>query len=233
VPSAFGAAQRAATAAAATAAGLPQVTIVDEPLATAWAYTSFGNVGARYAAVYDLGGGTFDLAVLDCAEPPFRVLATGGDPYLGGDDIDVRLADHAAATLLTEHGWDVRSDPEAFDRLLVECERAKIRLSFAPRTTLALGEVDPGAPIATATFTLERDLLERLCYDLVQRTFSVCDEVLHRAGVRAQDLGAVFLAGGSTSLPSVRAGVERYFGRPPRQEFDPMEVLAIGSSLMQ
>jgi molecular chaperone DnaK (HSP70) len=233
VPSGFGPAERAETAAAALAAGLGPVRIVDEPVATAWAYHQAAHAREGRAVVFDLGGGTFDLAVLDCRTEPFTVLAHGGDLYLGGDDLDHALAEWAAAETLRLHGWDLRADAEAFDRLVLECERAKIRLSFAPQTRIELTDVDPAAPLTAGALVLERTRLEALCTDLVRRTFGVCDEVLAQAGVRAREVEAVYLAGGTCQLPMIRAAVEQYFGRAPRCDFDPMEVVAIGASLVE
>jgi molecular chaperone DnaK len=233
VPSGFGEAARAATAAAAAAAGFASVRVIDEPVATAWAYHRGALAGERLAVVFDLGGGTFDLAVVDCWHDPFRVLAHGGDLYLGGDDVDHALAVWAADEVLRRYSWDVRTDPETFDRLVIECERAKIRLSFAARTRLELAEVDPAAPAAASGLVVERPQLETLCTDLVRRTFGVCDEVLGQAGVKARDVEAVYLAGGTCQLPMIRAAVAQYFDRPPRCDYDPMEVVAIGASLAE
>jgi molecular chaperone DnaK len=231
VPSGFAAEQRAATVAAAQQAGLDGVRVIDEPVATAWAYLRADRPAARYAAVYDLGGGTFDLAVLDCAAAPFQVLAHGGDLYLGGDDVDGALAAWAAAEILRDHRWDLRDDPETFDRLVAECERAKIRLSYVEKTRIELAEVDPAAPFVAAGVTLGRAELTDLCTDLVRRTFGICDEVLAGAGLKARDVGAVYLAGGSCLLPMLRGAVEQYFGASARCDFDPMEVVALGASL--
>ena len=155
VPSGFDARARAATMAAAQAAGFASVRIIDEPTATAWAYHRGGHAGERLAVVFNLGGGTFDLAVVDCWQEPFKVLAHGGDLYLGGDDVDHALATWAADEVLRQHAWDLRSDPETFDRLVLECERAKIRLSFAAQTSVELAEVDPAAPVAAAGLAVE------------------------------------------------------------------------------
>ncbi|HEY3356777.1 MAG TPA: Hsp70 family protein [Polyangia bacterium] len=230
VPSGFATEQRVATLDAVRQAGFGRARVIDEPVATAWAYLHDDRPAGRYAAVYDLGGGTFDLAVLDCADAPFRVLAHGGDLYLGGDDVDGALATWAAAEVLREHRWDLRDEPEVFDRLVVECERAKIRLSYAAQTRIELAEVDPAAPLAAGGLVLARPQLADLCTDLVRRTFGICDRVLGQAGLKARDVGAVFLAGGSCLLPMLRGAVEQYFGSPARCDFDPMEVVAIGAS---
>jgi molecular chaperone DnaK len=232
VPSEFQEPERHATAQAARQAGLTAVRIVDEPVAAGFAYLEREQQPIRYAAVYDLGGGTFDLAILDRSRDPFGVVAHGGDLYLGGDDIDHAIASWAADEVLRDRHWDLRSDRVVFDRLVVECERAKIRLCFAGQTRIELAQVDPGGPIATEVIQIDHDVLTRLSNDVVQRTFGICDQVLSRAGIKARDVDAVFLAGGSSKLPLVRESVERYFEKPVRAEYDPMEVVAIGASLV-
>jgi molecular chaperone DnaK len=184
------------------------------------------------AVVYDLGGGTFDMSVLDCTESPFRVLARGGDLYLGGDDIDRAIAAWAAEEVARVHRWDLRSDPVVWDRLVIECERAKIRLCYAKETRIELAQVDPAAPAAESCIDLADTMLADLCMDLVKRTFVICDAVLNQAGTRAQDIDAVFLAGGATQLPTVQSAVKQYFGRTPRCSYDPMEVVGIGASVL-
>jgi molecular chaperone DnaK len=187
---------------------------------------------ARRAAVYDLGGGTFDLAVVDCTGPSARVLGHGGDAYLGGDDVDQAVADWAASEVLRLYGWDLRRDPIVLDRLMVQCERAKVRLGFAQEARIELAQIDPAAPLAAHGVVLGREHFDQLCRELVNRTFGVCDQVLRDSGVTVRDIDAVFLSGGSTLLPSVRDGVARYFGKLPRCDHDPMEVVAVGASLM-
>jgi molecular chaperone DnaK len=231
VPAAFDSSARQATIRAAEMAGITQVHIVEEPVATATAYVTARNERVRYAAVYDLGGGTFDLALIDCSVQPTRVIHHAGDPYLGGDDIDRVLADWAADQVLQRHGWDLRGSAEVYDRLVVLCERAKIRLGLAASTQLELSQVDPAAPFAGEVLALDRERLAQLAGPLVSRTFLLCDQVLRDAGLRASDVGAVYLAGGTTQMPLVRDGVGTYFGSLPRCEFDPMEVVAVGASL--
>jgi molecular chaperone DnaK (HSP70) len=182
-------------------------------------------------AVYDLGGGTFELAVVDCRDRPFRVLANRGDLYLGGDDIDQAIAEWVAGEVLDQQRWDLRDNRLVFDRLVVECERAKMRLCYTSETKVELSQVDPAVPGGASTVTLNQERLRVLCDSLVRRTFIICDEVLAMAGIKVSDLDAVFLAGGSTQLPMVRDGVAQYFGKAPRCEFDPMEVVGIGASL--
>jgi molecular chaperone DnaK len=233
VPSSFDLDGRKATLTAARGAGFDWVRIIDEPIATAWAYHDLLPSKIRFTAIYDLGGGTFDLAIVDRGRPPFQVVGRGGDPYLGGDDLDRALADWAAATLLRERGWDLASDRLVFDRLVVECEHAKIRLSRATTTTIDLAAVDPAAPAGAGTLVLERSRLAALATDLVRRSFGVCDEVLGRAGVKTRDLDAVLLAGGCCLLPPVQEAIAGYFGRTPCVDLDPLEVVAIGASMQR
>jgi len=231
VPAAFDAAARAATIEAGRAAGLRDVRVIPEPVATAQAYLTIYGKGQGKVAIYDLGGGTFDLAIVDCSVSPARVLAHAGDAYLGGDDVDQAIADWVAGEALQRFGCDLRSDVLVHDRLVVQCERAKARLGFAGQTRIEMAQVDPGATYAAQSITLDRARLDILTHELVGRSFALCDEVLRGGGLRAQDIDAVFMSGGSTLLPSVRDGVARYFGKLPRCDYDPMEVVAIGASL--
>jgi molecular chaperone DnaK len=232
VPAAFDEEARRATLEAGKRAGLSSVQLVPEPVATAIAYTITQATRARHAAVYDLGGGTFDLAIVDSSSGEARVIAHGGDAYLGGDDVDLAIAAWVAEQVLRQHGWDMSQDPVVYDRLIVQCERAKMRLGFAQEARIELGQVDPAAPAAAQGVTLSRSAFEQLSRELVNRTFLVCDQVLNAAGLTARDIDAVFLSGGSTLLPTVRDGVARYFGKLPRCDHDPMEVVAVGASLM-
>jgi molecular chaperone DnaK len=232
VPAAFDAGAREATRKAVEQAGVSSVGIVDEPVATAMAYVIARNEHLRYTAVYDLGGGTFDLAIVDCSGAKARVIRHAGDPYLGGDDIDRVLSDWVAEQMLVRHNWDTRSDPEVFDRVVVQCERAKIRLCLADSTSIELRNIDPSAPAAAESIPLDRRKLSELAQPLVSRTFLLCDQVLRDAGLQSSQIDAVYLAGGSTLMPLVRDGVAHYFGSLPRCELDPMEVVAIGASLM-
>jgi len=229
VPASFGAAQREATAEAVRQAGIPDVAVVEEPVAAAFAYA--GRWKGSVAAVYDLGGGTFDFSLLDCSSVPFKVLGHDGDPFLGGDDVDFALADWAVLEVLRQWRVDLRADREAFDRLVNECEQAKIRLSFSQRTEVDLSQVDPVMLPPEARIPLDLLQLQKLVADLVRRTFSVCEDLIHRVGIERKDIGAVFLAGGSTQLPVVRSGLERFFGKPPHIEISPTQVVSIGTSL--
>jgi molecular chaperone DnaK len=232
VPAAFEAAARDATRKAAEQAGISRVRIVEEPIATAMAYQTARNEHIRYAAVYDMGGGTFDLAIVECSAGQARVIRHAGDPYLGGDDIDRVIADWVAERVLQQHGWDLRADAEVLDRLIVQCELAKIRLCTAASTQIELSQVDPAAPFAADGVVLDRQKLAELAQPLVSRTFMLCDQVLRDAGLSASKIDAVYLAGGATLMPLVRDGVTHYFSSLPRCDFDPLEVVAIGASLL-
>lgn len=228
VPAAFGEAERLATLEAVHAAGFAQVRVIEEPVASAIAYLARSSL--RYGVVYDLGGGTFDIAIVDCSRYPFRVVAHGGDAYLGGDDVDFSLAEFVSDRMLREHGWDLKSDTEVWERLLVEVERAKIQLTVEESVSIDIGTVDPAAPMQ-ATISIDRSALRDRTSALIRRTFLICDQVLGQAGLKVRDVDAVFLAGGSTSLPGLREDVQAYFGRRPRFDLEPMHVVAIGASL--
>jgi molecular chaperone DnaK len=229
VPATFDGLACAATLDAARAAGFPEVHLVTEPIATAIAYLARSNL--RHALVYDFGGGTFDVAIVDCTRQPFTVVASGGDIYLGGDDIDRRLARWAADKVLRASGWDLASDAGTFDRLVMECERAKQRLSTEETTSLDICAVDDAAPTGVASIALDRAQLVSIAEPLVTRTLSIVDDVLRGARLGTKDVDAIFLAGGTTALASLRERVQTHFGRRPRFDLDPMHVVATGASL--
>jgi len=230
VPASFERDEREATLDAARAAGFAAARLVEEPVATAIAYLDRSNV--RYAVVYDLGGGTFDLAVVACDTYPFRVVAHAGDPYLGGDDVDRHLAQRVSERVLRDLRWDLASDPSTFARLVATCETAKIALATDARVTFDLADVDPAAPWTSQPFTIEQHELLDIVRDVVRRTFVIVDAVLGDAEIRARDVDAIFLAGGSTSLPGLREMVGRYFDKRARFDLDPMHVVATGASLV-
>ncbi len=230
VPSSFDAPQREATVEAVRRAGLRRVGVVEEPVATAAAYLQRSRL--RYAAVYDLGGGTFDVAIVDCQKPPFRVLAHAGDPFLGGNDVDRTMACKVAADILEQYGWDLGSERATFARLVSACEWAKQTLTFRERVGIPITEIDPAAPDDIIPYVFSRPQLRQLAAPLVQRTFGLCDEVLAHAGITAGHVQAVFLAGGSSLLPGLRDRVEAYFGKRPRNDLSPTEVVSMGASYM-
>jgi molecular chaperone DnaK len=221
--------RRDATAQAVANAGFASVRLVEEPVATALAYLNRSSL--KYAFVYDLGGGTFDAAVVDCSRYPFRVVGHAGDPYLGGDDVDRAIAHHVAERTLSLNGWDMTSDSVTFDKLVHACEMAKCELTDSEQATVAIPSIDPAAPESCGIVTITREEVQQLTMDLVRRTFGICDDVLAQAGLRARQVDAVFLAGGSTLLPGLRHYVAQYFDKRPRHDLDPMHVVSLGASL--
>lgn len=229
VPAGFSERQRFATLEAAGKAKFATAQLIEEPVSAARAYR--GILGPlKKVAVYDLGGGTFDFAIVDCSGSQPSVLRSASDMFLGGDDIDAKIAEWVAGEVLKQHNWDLTNYPEVQDRLLAECERAKIRLSRWERTTLDLSQVDPELPAAAEPIALHREGIDRVAEQLVRRTFATCDGVLREVGLLPQDLDAILLAGGSTHLPMVRSGVEAYFSQPGRHDLDATEVVALGAS---
>jgi molecular chaperone DnaK len=229
VPATFGESERAATLVAMREVGFMRVRSIVEPVATALAYLD--RNATRYAAVYDLGGGTFDLAIIQCDMETPHVVASGGDPYLGGDDVDRALASFVAERVLCDHGWDVRGATDVFERLTAEAERAKIELTGADSAQVHPAAIDAAAPSDLPPVTIDRAVLVEIGASLLQRTFGVCDEVLDRASLEVGDIQAVFLAGGATLLPGVREQVAKYFGRKLRFELNPMHVVSLGASM--
>ena len=228
-PVGFDQRRRDATTLAVQKARFATVRIVQEPVATALAYLNRSSL--KHAFVFDLGGGTFDAAVVDCSRYPFRVISDGGDPYLGGDDVDRTIALHVADRTLSRDGWDLTNDAVTFDRLVHACELAKCELSESEQASIAIPSVDPAAPESCGVITISREEVQQLTLDLVRQTFGICDEVLAQASLRARDIDAVFLAGGSTLLPGLRAYISQYFGKRPRADLDPMHVVSLCASL--
>ena len=228
-PVGFDQRRREATALAVAKAQFASVRVIEESVATALAYLNRSNL--KYAFVYDLGGGTFDAAVIDCSRYPFRVIGHAGDPFLGGDDIDRTIARHVAERTLSSHGWDLSNDVVTFDRLVSACELAKCELSESEIAAIAIPNVDLAAPESCGVITITRSEVQQLTLDVVRRTFVSCDEALSQANLKARDVQAVFLAGGSSLLPGLRGYIESYFGIRPRFDLDPMEVVSLGASL--
>ncbi len=228
-PVAFDQQRRNATLKAVEDAGFANVRLIEEPVATALAYLNRSNL--RYAFVYDLGGGTFDAAVVDCRRYPFRVVGHGGDPYLGGDDVDRMIARYVADRTLTRESWDLTNDSVTFDRLVNACELAKCELSETKEAAVAIPSVDPAAPQSCGIIKITREQVRELTLDLARRTFAICDDVLAQARLRPNEIDAVFLAGGSSKLPGLDSYIESYFGTRPRADLDPMTVVSLGASL--
>jgi molecular chaperone DnaK len=232
VPAYFNDNQRQATKDAGRIAGLEVLRLLNEPTAAALAY-GFGRGLTQRVAVYDLGGGTFDISILEIGQDVFEVLATCGDTYLGGDDFDDRVIDLLADEFVAKHGVNVRKDPFALEKLKFAAENAKRALSVEDEAEIRIPEIARSA--AGAPLTLEHRLTTQqfgaLVGDLVQRTFKVCDEALQQAGLVPRDLDGVILVGGPTRLPLIRDAVAQYFGQPPKTDVDPDQVVAMGAAI--
>ncbi|NNE19379.1 MAG: Hsp70 family protein, partial [Myxococcales bacterium] len=232
VPANFNELQRSATKAAGRVAALDVLRIVNEPTAAALAY-GYNKTSTERVAVYDFGGGTFDITILQLAGDVFEVLATAGDTFLGGDDVDTAIADHMIERFLEAHRYDVRQDVEAYERLRAAAEWAKIQLSNQPDIQLCVEELaygDGGAGL-NLDYALKREQLEHMCQPLVARTFDVCEDAMKAAGLRPTQLDNVILVGGSTRIPLLQRMVAEYFGREPRVDIDPDLVVAQGAAL--
>jgi len=231
VPAYFNDSQRQATKDAGKIAGLDVMRILNEPTAAALAY-GYGRQLNQRVVIYDLGGGTFDVSVLEIGADVFEVRSTCGDTYLGGDDFDDRLIDLLADKIQAESGVNVRSDPLTFERLKEAAETAKIGLCDEQQVRISISELvnGPNGPIGLE-YELSRGEFDKLTRDLVQRTFKVCDEALQQAGISARELDGVILVGGPTRLPSIRAAVHGYFQLDPETGINPDEVVAMGAAI--
>jgi molecular chaperone DnaK len=232
VPANFNDLQRAATKTAGKLAGLEVVRILNEPTAAALAYGPPAR-SRETVAVYDLGGGTFDVTLLDLAGNVFEVLATAGDTALGGDDIDIIVAELMAEQLLKEHRFDARSSGLAFGQLRLLAERLKRELSTNEEHTLAGDDLVPGdrGSAVKWQYRMARSDLEWASQSVIDRTFAVCQQALDVAGVQASDLDRVLLVGGATRMPMVMRQVEQFFGRAPTVRINPEEVVALGAAI--
>jgi molecular chaperone DnaK len=231
VPAYFNDAQRQATKDAGKIAGLEVLRIINEPTAAALAYGLDKNDG-KTIAVYDLGGGTFDVSILEIGDGVFEVRATNGDTYLGGEDFDMELVRYLADEFKREHQIDLRKDRLALQRLKEAAEKAKIELSSAMQTDVNLPFItaDQNGP-KHLTMKLTRAKLEALVGDLVQRTIGPCKAALKDAGLQAGDIDEVVLVGGMTRMPKVIETVKDFFGREPHKGVNPDEVVAIGAAI--
>jgi len=233
VPANFNELQRAATKAAGRVAGLDVLRILNEPTAAALAYGCGASKQRERIAVYDLGGGTFDVTILELAGDVFEVVATAGDTFLGGDDIDVAIADQMVEAFLTQHRYDARRDAQAYERLRAAAEWAKCQLSTTEDVELTVEELaygDGGAAL-DLKYRTSRKHLEGLSRSLISRTFAVCEEALKLANLRPTQLDQVILVGGSTRMPLVRTMVQEFFGRSPLGTIDPDLVVAQGAAI--
>jgi molecular chaperone DnaK len=232
VPAFFNDNQRQATKDAARIAGLEVLRILNEPTAAALAY-GFGRGLNQRVAVYDLGGGTFDISILEIGDDVFEVLATSGDTFLGGDDFDDRVIDLLAEQFMGKHKINLRNDRFALEKLKVAAEEAKKTLSIEPTAEVRIPDVatTPSGETLSLEYTLTEREFNGLVADLMQRTFKVCDEALQQAGMVARDLDGVILVGGPTRLALVRNSVREYFQTEPRTDVDPDEVVAMGAAI--
>jgi molecular chaperone DnaK len=233
VPANFNELQRSATKAAGRVAGLDVLRILNEPTAAALAYGCGASKQRERIAVYDLGGGTFDVTILELAGDVFEVIATSGDTFLGGDDIDVAIADQMVQAFLAQHRYDARRDAQAYERLRAAAEWAKCQLSSTEDVELTVEELaygDGGAAL-DLQYRTSRARVETLARPLLARTFTVCEEALKLAGLRPTQLDQVILVGGSTRMPLVRSMVQDYFGRTPLANIDPDLVVAQGAAI--
>ncbi|MBQ3208198.1 MAG: molecular chaperone DnaK [Alistipes sp.] len=232
VPAYFSDSQRQATKEAGEIAGLKVRRIVNEPTAAALAYGMDKMNRDMKIAVYDLGGGTFDISILELGDGVFEVKSTNGDTHLGGDDFDHVLIDFMAESFKSEHGVDLRQDPMALQRLKEAAEKAKIELSSSQSTEINLPYIMPinGIP-QHLVMTLTRAKFEQLCDHLVQRTIEPCRTALRDAGLSASQIDEVILVGGSTRIPAIQRVVEEFFGKTPNKSVNPDEVVAVGASI--
>ena len=233
VPAYFSDSQRQATKEAGQIAGLEVKRIINEPTAAALAYGLDKMHKDMKIAVYDLGGGTFDISIMDLGDGVFEVLSTNGDTHLGGDDFDQVIIDWLAAEFASENGGiDLKKDPMALQRLKEAAEKAKIELSSQTSTEINLPYIMPvdGVPKHLVK-TLTRAKFEMLADNLIQRTIEPCRKALQDAGLSASDISEVLLVGGSTRIPAIQAVVEKFFGKAPNKSVNPDEVVAMGAAI--
>lgn len=236
VPAYFNDSQRQATKDAGKIAGLEVRRIINEPTAAALAYGMDKARGDRKLAVYDLGGGTFDISIIEIAEVDgehqFEVLSTNGDTFLGGEDFDKRIIDYVAEEFRKEQGVDIRKDALALQRLKETAEKAKIELSSSQQTEINLPYItaDASGP-KHLNIRLTRAKLEALVEELIQRTIEPCKIALKDAGLTAKDIQDVILVGGQTRMPKVQQTVKDFFGKEPRKDVNPDEAVALGAAI--
>src|ERR1700676_5348834 len=231
VPAYFNDSQRQATKDAGRIAGLEVLRIINEPTAAALAY-GLERKGQGTIAVYDLGGGTFDISILDIGDGVFEVKATNGDTFLGGEDFDMRLVNYLADEFRKEQGIDLRNDKLALQRLKEAAAEAKIELSSSVQTEITLPFItaDAAGP-KHLTMKLTRAKFEALVNDLVEKTIEPCRKALKDAGLTAGEIGEVVLVGGMTRMPKIQEVVKQFFGKEPHKGVNPDEVVAIGAAI--
>ena len=231
VPAYFNDAQRNATKDAGKIAGMEVLRIINEPTASSLAY-GLDKKKNEVIAVYDLGGGTFDISILDVGEGVFQVRSTSGDTFLGGDDFDIRVIDHIIDEFKKDHGIDLRKDRQAQQRLREAAEKAKIELSSVMQTEINLPYItaDADGP-KHMVMTITRSKLEQLTADLVERSLKPLRRALSDAGLKPGDINEVVLVGGMTRMPAVQEAVAKEFGKEPHKGVNPDEVVAVGAAI--
>ena len=231
VPAYFNDAQRQATKDAGKIAGLEVLRIINEPTAAALAYGLDKNDG-QTIAVYDLGGGTFDVSILEIGDGVFEVKSTNGDTFLGGEDFDIALVDHLAEEFQKENGIDLRGDKLALQRLKEAAEKAKIELSSSSQTEVNLPFItaDASGP-KHLNLKLTRAAFEAMVEELVQRTRKPCEDAMKDAGVAASEIDEIVVVGGQTRMPRIRDFVKKVFGKEPNMSVNPDEVVAMGAAI--
>ncbi|MGB1108674.1 MAG: molecular chaperone DnaK, partial [Parvibaculales bacterium] len=231
VPAYFNDAQRQATKDAGKIAGLEVLRIINEPTAAALAYGLDKNDG-QTIAVYDLGGGTFDVSILEIGDGVFEVKSTNGDTFLGGEDFDIALVDHLAEEFQKENGIDLRGDKLALQRLKEAAEKAKIELSSSSQTEVNLPFItaDASGP-KHLNLKLTRAAFEAMVEELVQRTRRPCEDAMKDAGVSASEIDEIVVVGGQTRMPRIRDFVKQVFGKEPNMSVNPDEVVAMGAAI--
>lgn len=232
VPAYFNDSQRQATKDAGKIAGLEVLRIVNEPTASALAYGLDKKGQDELVVVYDMGGGTFDVSILELSEGVVEVKATSGDTHLGGDDFDQRIIDWLADEFQKEHGIDLRSDRVALQRLKEAAEKAKMELSSLMQTEISLPFItaDSSGPKHLSA-TLTRARLEQLCADLIERSMGPVRQALRDAGLQPSQIDEIILVGGQTRMPAIQAAVRNFFGKEPNRSVNPDEVVAIGAAI--
>lgn len=231
VPAYFNDNQRQATKDAGKIAGLEVLRIINEPTAASLAY-GYGKKLNETIAIYDLGGGTFDISILEISEGVFEVISTAGDTYLGGDDFDDRIIDWLSETFQRQEGINLRKDRMALQRLKDAAEKAKCELSSVPQAQISLPFIATSekGPLHLEV-VLTREKLDEITADLVSRTISICEKTLDAAGLTIADINEVILVGGQTRTLKVQEQVAKFFGKPPRKGINPDEAVAIGAAI--
>jgi len=233
VPAYFNDRQRQAVRSAGKLAGLKVLRVLNEPTAAALAY-GLGRTLNQRVAIYDLGGGTFDISIIDIKDKIFEVIATGGDTFLGGVDFDDRLMQYVLQTFVDDTDIDVSYDRSAVTRIRAASEDAKIRLSNVVNTDIALSRIceDDDGVWVDLNLAISRDKLEELTEDLIDRSIATCERILREAGTTREEVDEMLLVGGQSRMPLVRRKLEAFIGKPPSDKVHPDEAVAIGAAIM-